>query len=42
MTLAIIVVSLPGLKPLLDGSSSRPGSSVETVDVSHDDKAFSK
>ncbi|KAF6820881.1 archaeal flagellin n-terminal-like domain-containing protein [Colletotrichum plurivorum] len=42
MTLAIIVVSLPGLKPLVDGSSSRRESSVETVDVNHDDKAFSK
>ncbi|KAM0331404.1 hypothetical protein ACHAQA_003077 [Verticillium albo-atrum] len=39
MTLAIIVVSLPGLKPLFDRSSRRE-SSVETVEVDNQGKAY--
>lgn len=40
MTLAITVVALPGLKPLIDRSSKRE-SSVDTVEVTNQDKAFS-
>lgn len=41
MTLAIIVVALPGLKPLFDRSSRRE-SSVETVDVNQQAKTYSQ
>lgn len=34
MTLAIIVVALPGLKPLLDRSTPRSESSVENIEES--------
>ncbi|TDZ67769.1 hypothetical protein CTRI78_v002607 [Colletotrichum trifolii] len=40
MTLAITVVALPGLKPLLDRTGKRD-SSVNTVEVEHQDKTFS-
>lgn len=40
MTLAIIVVALPGLQPLFGRSASRQ-SSVETVEVEHGAKTYS-
>lgn len=40
MTLAITVVALPVLKPLIDHSSKRE-SSVDTVEVTNQDKTFS-
>ena len=40
MTLAIIVVALPGLQPLF-GRSPRHQSSVETVEVDHQTKGYS-
>ncbi|KAI6781464.1 uncharacterized protein J7T54_001426 [Emericellopsis cladophorae] len=40
MTLAIVVVALPGLKPLVDGAARRHPS-VETVEVNHQEKPYS-
>ncbi|KAI8307916.1 hypothetical protein K4K61_003104, partial [Colletotrichum sp. SAR11_59] len=39
MALAITVVALPGFKPLIDRSSKRE-SSVDTVEVTNQDKTF--
>jgi hypothetical protein len=40
MTLAIIVVALPGLKPLFGGAARRE-STPETVEVDHQAKTYS-
>jgi hypothetical protein len=40
MTLAIIVVALPGLKPLFDRRTPA-GYPVETIEINHDAKAYS-